>query len=73
MMPAYDEQAIKDRLTKTCTCRVITRAAIKAAIAEGADTPEKVRVATGAMSGTCRGYKCRERIEDLIEDAKEHA
>lgn len=69
-MSPIDEQAIKDRLTKTCPCRVITRAAIKEAIANGADTLEKVRAATGAMSGSCRGQRCRSSIEGLLEQAE---
>ena len=68
---AIDENAIKDRLTKTCTCRVVSRATIKEAIANGADTLDKVRQATGAMAGSCHGRKCRERIEELIAQAKE--
>ena len=69
-MTPIDEQAIKDRLTKTCTCRVVSRAAIEDAIANGADTLEKIRAQTGAMAGCCHGRKCKERIEELLEDAK---
>lgn len=70
IMSPIDEQAIKDRLTKTCPCRVITRAAIKEAIANGADTLDRVRAATGAMYGSCRGQRCRSSIEGLLEQAK---
>lgn len=70
-MSPIDEQAIKDRLTKTCPCRVVTRAAIKEAIANGADTIEKVRAITGATAGSCSGRRCRSKIEELIEQAKE--
>lgn len=66
-MKPIDEEKIKDRLTKTCTCRVVTRAAIKEAIADGANTLEKIRAATGAMAGCCNGRKCKERIEELLE------
>lgn len=66
-MSPIDEQAIKDRLTKTCPCRVVTRAAIKEAIANGADTLDKIRRATGAMSGSCRGRRCQSSIEELLE------
>ena len=69
-MSPIDEQAIKDRLTKTCPCRVVTRATIKEAIANGADTLEKVRARTGAMSGSCRGSRCKASIEWLLEEAK---
>lgn len=66
-MAPIDEEAIKDRLTKTCTCKVVSRATIKEAIANGADTIEKIKVATGAMTGSCKGRKCKERIEELLE------
>ena len=36
-------EAILDKLTKTCRCRVISRAKIKEAIKNGADTFEKVK------------------------------
>ena len=66
-----DEQAIKDRLTKTCVCRQVTRATIKAAIMEGADTIEKIKTKTGALTGSCHGRKCRGSIEDLLTTYKE--
>ncbi|MBQ1275279.1 MAG: (2Fe-2S)-binding protein [Cellulosilyticum sp.] len=65
------EEQIKDKLTKTCPCRQVTRATIKEAIKNGADTLEKVKARTGAMTGGCKGTRCRGRIEDLIEDFKE--
>lgn len=64
------EEAIKDKLTKTCPCRVVTRAAIKEAIANGADTLDKIRAATGAMSGSCKGKRCQSSIEGLLESYK---
>lgn len=62
------EEEIKDRLTKTCPCRQVTRATIKAAIKDGADTLEKVKVKTGAMTGTCKGRRCKASIEGLLEE-----
>ncbi|MGL6173466.1 MAG: (2Fe-2S)-binding protein [Cellulosilyticaceae bacterium] len=70
-MSPIDEQAIKDRLTKTCPCRVVTRAAIKEAIANGADTVEKIKRVTGAMTGSCKGKRCQSSIEALLEEMKE--
>ena len=61
------EEEIKDKLTKTCVCRQVTRATIKAAIKEGADTLDKVKAKTGAMTGCCKGRRCKGSIEDLIE------
>lgn len=61
------EEEIKDRLTKTCPCKQITRATIKQAIAEGADTLEKVKAKTGAMTGRCQGNRCKASIEGLLE------
>ena len=64
------EEEIKDKLTKTCVCRQVTRATIKAAIAGGADTLEKVKAQTGAITGHCKGSRCKGSIEDLIEKHK---
>lgn len=60
------EEEIKDRLTKTCVCKQITRDKIKKAIREGADCLEKVKNETGAMTGCCKGRKCKGSISDLI-------
>lgn len=64
------EEQIKDKLTKTCPCRQVTRATIKAAIADGADTLEKVKAKTGAMTGSCKGARCKGSIQDLIENQR---
>ena len=64
---AMTEEEIKDKLTKTCPCRQVTRATIKEAIANGADTLEKVKARTGAMTGCCHGTRCTASIEKLIE------
>ncbi len=61
-----NEEEIKDRLTKTCVCRQVTRATIKAAIKDGADSLERIKSKTGAMSGCCHGRKCKGSIEDLL-------
>lgn len=61
------EEEIKDKLTKTCPCRQVTRATIKAAIIGGADTLDKVKAQTGAMTGCCKGRRCKGSIEELIE------
>ena len=61
------EEEIKDKLTKTCPCRQVTRATIKAAIKEGADTLERVKAKTGATGGRCNGTRCKASIEELIE------
>ena len=43
--------AILDKLTKVCTCRSITRKAIKEAILDGCDTFPKIRERTSAGTG----------------------
>ncbi|MGE5677812.1 MAG: (2Fe-2S)-binding protein [Pseudomonadota bacterium] len=57
---------IMDKLTKVCICKGITRAAIKAAIRNGAKTVTEVQKYTGAGSGSCGGRRCTERIEQLL-------
>jgi len=61
---------ILDRMTKVCICKGISRATIKKAIENGADTIEKVRKATGAGSGSCGGRRCTPKIEDLLANLK---
>lgn len=59
-------EELLDKLTKVCLCKAISRARIKEAIRNGADTLEKVQKATGAGSGGCKGKRCSHRIEELI-------
>ncbi|MDR3598666.1 (2Fe-2S)-binding protein [Clostridium sp.] len=63
-------EAILDKLTKTCTCKIITRAKIKEAIKNGASTIEEVQKATGAGNGPCKGKNCSPRICELIRQYK---
>ena len=59
-------QHVLDKLTKVCLCKGISRAAIKKAIADGADTITKVHKATGAGFGSCHGRRCTPKIEELL-------
>lgn len=59
---------ILDKLTKVCLCKSVTRAKIKQAIRNGANTFEKVQEATGAGTGSCGAKRCREKIEELIKE-----
>ncbi len=65
-----EEEALKtivlDKMTKICLCKAISRATIKKAIANKADTVEKVQKATGAGSGACHGRRCTAKIEELL-------
>lgn len=63
-----DNTEVLDKLTKVCICKAITRETIKDAINNGADTLEKVIDATGATTGSCRGFRCKCKIEELILD-----
>ena len=60
-------EVVLDKLTKTCRCRVITRAKIKEAIRNGASTFEEVKEATGAGKGSCKGANCSYMINELIK------
>jgi NAD(P)H-nitrite reductase large subunit len=61
-------QAVLDKHTKVCTCRVVSRDAIKKSIADGAKSFEDVKKATGAGSGSCKGMRCKHKIEELIKE-----
>lgn len=65
-------EAILDKLTKTCRCRAISRAKIKEAIKNGASTFEEVSEATGAGKGSCKGANCKYKIEELLKQYKEN-
>ncbi len=65
-------EAILDKLTKTCTCKLITKAKIKEAIKNGASTLEEVQKATGAGAGACKGRNCSPKIKTLLEQFQEN-
>lgn len=71
-MENNSNQTILDKLTKTCTCKQISRAKIKEAIRNGASTIEEVKKATGAGSGSCNGKNCTSKISKLLEQYKEN-
>jgi bacterioferritin-associated ferredoxin len=60
---------IMDKLTKVCVCRGISRASIKKAISDGAKTVEDVKRITGAGSVCCKGSRCTERIQCLLDQS----
>ena len=47
-------QQVLDKMTKTCPCRVITRAKIKESIRNGAHTVEAVAKETSATTGSSK-------------------
>ena len=57
-------QQVIDKMTKVCICRAM----IKEAIKNGAHIVEAVAEKTGATKGSCKGCRCRDKIEELIED-----
>lgn len=64
---------MKDRLTKVCLCKGISRATIKKAIENGADTLDKLKKATGAGTGGCGGRRCTPKLEELLSEAKRNS
>ncbi len=58
---------ILDKITKTCTCKAISRATIKESIESGSHTLDDVIKNTGACTGGCKGHRCKNKIEDLIK------
>ena len=59
---------ILDKITKVCTCKSISKAKNKEAIKNGAHTVEEVSKVTGACTGSCHGFRCKSKIQDLIKD-----
>lgn len=65
------EQKIKDKLTKVCVCRAITKHDIKESIRNGAKTIDQIAATTGATYGSCCGRRCKDKIEGLVEEYHE--
>ena len=61
-------QEILDKITKVCVCKAISRATIKNVIAKGAHTVDDVVKVTGACTGGCKGFRCNDKIQTLIND-----
>ena len=68
-MSSEINDAIMDKLTKVCLCKGISRATIKQAITNGADTVAKVNKATGSGSGSCGGRRCGPKIQELLDSS----
>lgn len=60
-------ESVMDKLTKVCTCKGISRAAVKKAIQNGCNSVEAVNQSTGTGSGACGGKNCGPRIEALLK------
>ena len=71
-MTNNSNEAILDKITKTCHCKGVTRAKIKEAIKNGADTLEQVQKTTGAGTGSCKGSGCSYIIQKLIDESKKN-
>ena len=56
------------KITKVCTCKSISRAKIKEDNKNGANTVEEVSKITGACTGSCHGFRCKSKIQNLIND-----
>lgn len=67
-MNQLEEDYIKDKLTKICPCKQITRLQVKEAIENGATTLEEIKAKTGAMTGGCGGRRCGASIKGLLEE-----
>ena len=61
-------EEIMDKLKKVCICKAISKAKIKAAIADGADTLEKVQKVTGSGSGGCCGNRCNHKVVEILKE-----
>ena len=62
------QEIVLDKMTKVCVCKAISKAKIKESIKLGADTLDKVIKDTGACTGSCKGSRCKLKIENLITE-----
>jgi len=67
-MEQNNKSEIMDKLTKVCVCSGISRASAKKAISAGAKTVDEVKRATGAGSGSCKGSRCDDKIQGLLDE-----
>ena len=65
-----DNDIIKDKYTKVCICRSISRNTIKEAIRGGARSLGDITRKTGAITGNCKGTRCSDKIRDLLKTYK---
>lgn len=69
----YDKkQMILDKMTKTCTCKSITKYKIKMLIEDGYDSLQEIQEKTGAGTGACNGRYCTEKILEMIDEKWEN-
>lgn len=66
------QKEVLDKLTKTCVCKVVSRAKVKEAIKNGATTLDEIKKETGAATGCCGGARCVYKIHELIAEYKEN-
>lgn len=71
MMEQELNDEMRDKLTKVCICKNISRKTIKDAIKNGAKTIYDIKQATGAGTGHCGGRRCGPKIQSLLMEAKD--
>ena len=57
-------------MSNICLCNKVTKETIVLAVKNGAKTFLEVKDATGAGAGGCGGGRCRNKIEEIIENNK---
>ena len=65
------ENIIKDNLTKICVCKGVSKGTIKSCIKNGSSTLEDIKKNTGAMTGGCKGARCKSKIQELLDNKGE--
>ena len=53
-----------------CLCKNVSEETIINAIKNWATTLEAVKEETGATGGACRGARCKQKVEELINEYK---
>ena len=60
------EQEIIEGLKPVCICKGIKARVIQERIKAGQTTVEKLKKATGAGCGSCKGERCTPRIREIL-------
>lgn len=57
-------------MSTVCMCKHVSKETIEKALHEGADSMEKVKMATGATGGACKGARCGCQVQEMINTHK---
>ena len=55
---------------QVCKCKYVSEETVQKSIDKGADTVDKIGLATGAGRGACKGARCKQKLFEMIKKSK---